>query len=100
MTLSYAGSAVEGDSIRVRFDNAVGLRFAGGAPKGFFLAGAKRFFRPADQAAIEGDSVVLRCSGMGAPLAVRYSWSDNPDGNLENAAGLPAGTFRTDCWEL
>ncbi|MBP5233806.1 MAG: hypothetical protein J6333_10410, partial [Planctomycetes bacterium] len=92
--------AVEGDAVRVRFDNAAGLRFAGGAPKGFFLANAGRNFRPADQAAIEGDSVVLRCSGMNAPLAVRYSWSDNPDGNLENAAGLPAGTFRTDCWEL
>lgn len=97
---TFRDFAVEGDAIRVRFDNAVGLRFAGGAPKGFFLAGAKRFFRPADQASIEGDSVVLRCSGMSDPLAVRYSWSDNPDGNLENAAGLPAGTFRTDCWEL
>lgn len=90
--------AIEGDAVRVRFDFAAGLRFAGGAPRGFFLAGADRDFRPADQATIEGDSVVLRRVGLDAPLAVRYAWADNPDGNLENAAGLPAGTFRTDAW--
>ena len=88
--------AIEGDAVRVRFDYARGLRFAGGAPKGFFLADANRVFQPADRAEIEGDSVVLRRTGMDAPLAVRYAWSDNPDGNLENDAGLPAGTFRTD----
>ena len=32
------------------------------------------------------------------PVAVRYNWADNPDGNLTNASGLPASSFRTDVW--
>ena len=34
------------------------------------------------------------------PVAVRYSWSDNPDGNLYNTAELPASPFRTDDWKI
>jgi len=30
--------------------------------------------------------------------AVRYSWENNPDGNLINNEGLPASPFRTDNW--
>ena len=37
---------------------------------------------------------------MPNPVSVRYSWSNNPDGNLYNSAGLPASPFRTDTWKL
>ena len=30
--------------------------------------------------------------------AVCYAWSDDPQANLFNAEGLPAGPFRTDDW--
>ena len=30
------------------------------------------------------------------PIAVRYNWENNPDGNLYNKDGLPACLFRTD----
>jgi acetyl esterase len=33
------------------------------------------------------------------PAAVRYAWAANPQGNLVNAAGLPASPFRTDEWK-
>ena len=33
-----------------------------------------------------------------APVAVRYDWADNPEGNLANSAGLPASPFRSDDW--
>ena len=33
-----------------------------------------------------------------APVAVRYAWAGNPDGNLGNREGLPASPFRTDEW--
>ena len=32
------------------------------------------------------------------PVAVRYDWAHNPQGNLYNKAGLPAVPFRTDDW--
>ncbi len=51
------------------------------------------------EAAIEGDRVVVRCDDVPEPVAVRYAWSDNPDGaNLYNSEGLPASPFRTDSW--
>jgi sialate O-acetylesterase len=30
------------------------------------------------------------------PVAVRYGWANVPEGNLFNAAELPASPFRTD----
>jgi sialate O-acetylesterase len=45
---------------------------------------------------VEGKAVVVRAEQVGHPVAVRYGWSENPDGNLVNSAGLPASPFRTD----
>ena len=47
----------------------------------------------ADSVTLDGASVVLRCSKIERPLHVRYSWSDNPDGNLYNGEELPATPF-------
>ncbi|MCJ7754581.1 MAG: hypothetical protein MUP13_08455, partial [Thermoanaerobaculales bacterium] len=64
----------------------------------FAVAGEDRHFVWAE-AAIEGDRVVVRCDDVPEPVAVRYAWSDNPDGaNLYNSEGLPASPFRTDSW--
>jgi sialate O-acetylesterase len=94
----YASHAVEGDKIRVRFRHAAGLRTRdGGAPVGFFVAGADRkFFRA--EARIEGDAVLVWSQDVARPAAVRYAWADNPEANLHNAEGLPASPFRTDDW--
>jgi hypothetical protein len=62
------------------------------------MAGADRVFHWAD-ARIEGETVVLACSAVPSPLAVRYAWADNPAATLYNGAGLPAVPFRTDRWE-
>ena len=94
----YDSHRVEGDSVRVRFGHAAGLRTRGGsAPAGFLVAGADRKFFPAE-ARVEGDSVVVRSGRVPAPAAVRYAWADNPEANLYNAEGLPASPFRTDDW--
>ncbi len=90
--------ATESDTIRVRFENADGLRTADGvAPRGFALAGADRLWHWA-RARIEGDTVVVSSPEVPHPVAVRYAWADNPEATLQNRDGLPASPFRSDDW--
>jgi sialate O-acetylesterase len=60
--------------------------------KGFEIAGADGNFKPAT-ATIEGGSVVVSSLEVPHPVAVRYSWGINPDGNLYGCNGLPASPF-------
>lgn len=90
------GVDIAGPSARVRFTNAEGLRTSDGQPpRGFVLVGADGRASPA-HAALDADAVVLSHPSVPAPVAVRYAFSDVPDVNLQNAAGLPAWPFRTD----
>ena len=94
----YESHGVNGDTIRVRFTHAEGLAATGGPPKWFAIAGDDRQFVWAE-GRVDGDSVVVSSPRVPHPVAVRYAWVDNPEGvNLYNAAGLPAGPFRTDGW--
>ena len=85
----------EGRRLRVSFRYAEGLHFHDGGPRGFYLAGRSGEFHPADEVRIEGETLLLASREVDIPLAVRYSWAKNPDGNLRNGAGLPAFPFRT-----
>jgi len=92
----YASSTVEGDKVRVHFTHVGGgLKVKGDELKGFAIAAADGKFLWA-QAAIDGDSVVVRSSSVPRPRFVRYAWADNPECNLYNDADLPASPFRTD----
>lgn len=82
----------ENGALRISFAYADGLHFRG-APRGFLIAGANRKFVFADGIEIDGTSVLLRSALVRCPVHVRYSWADNPDGNLYNAASLPASPF-------
>ena len=94
----YAGHEVDGNVIRIRFASVgKGLVAKDGKLEGFTIAGADRKFHWAE-AKIVGDCVEVHCAEVERPLAVRYAWANNPVGNLFNAAGLPAGPFRTDDW--
>jgi sialate O-acetylesterase len=108
----YHGLSVEGDRARVKFDEVGGGLMIGAAPiirmgqeanrpldhlVGFAVAGEDRKFVWAE-AKIEGDSVVVWSEAVKKPVAVRYAWANNPECNLYNREGLPAGPFRTDDW--
>ncbi len=67
--------------------------------KGFEIAGNDQHFYYA-KATLAGNQVMLENDKVSDPVAVRYSWSNNPDGNLFNSFGLPASPFRTDSWKL
>jgi len=67
----------------------------GGEIKGFALAGSDGKFAWA-KAVVKGDTVVLSSDEVKDPASVRYSWAENPIGNLINKEGLPASPFATD----
>lgn len=93
----FKAAQIDGSTIKMTFDTGgVGLAGRGAAPiKGFAVAGDDGVYRFAD-AAIDGDSVILRCDSVPAPKTVRYAWAAIPDANLTSKAGLPAAPFRTD----
>lgn len=92
----YASRKTDGAKLRVMFTHADGLAVQGGGRlQGFAIAGADNKWVWAD-AIIDGQSVVLSSPQVPHPVAVRYNWADNPDGNLMNAANLPAVPFRHD----
>jgi sialate O-acetylesterase len=74
-----------------------GLVIHGDQLKGFAIAGADKKFVWAT-GRIDGAKVIVSSPDVKEPVAVRYAWADNPDCNLFNKSGLPAGPFRTDDW--
>ncbi len=82
---------------RIYFDHTDGgLISQDGLPLNWFtIAGADGKFVEA-QARIEGRQIVVEATGVTSPTAVRFAWNEGAQPNLFNAAGLPAGPFRTD----
>ena len=96
----YKEMQVEGDAIRVRFDQVGGGLVAKGGPLSYFtIAGEDGKFVPA-QAVIDGDAVVVSSAEVKQPKAVRFAWQQDAQPNLFNQAGLPASPFRTDDFPL
>ena len=92
----FQSAKTNGRRVSLRFTHIGGGLVAKGGPlKGFTIAGADKRFVPAS-AEIVGDRVVVTSDQVNAPVAVRYGWSNVPDVNLYNQAGLPASPFRTD----
>lgn len=93
----YQSKQVVGNKVILTFkhaDNGL-LAKKSSTLKGFEVAGADKKFHWAE-ASISGNRVTVWSSEVANPVAVRYSWANNPDGNLYNGAGLPASPFRTD----
>lgn len=97
----YEASAVEAGALRLTFKNAFGGLGTsdGNAPSHFQVAGEDRVFHAA-QAVIDGDSILVRCAEVSAPLAARYAWGAGDEPNLVGGTWkrLPVSSFRTDDW--
>jgi len=66
--------------------------------RGFEIAGPDRRFYFA-RAKVLGDRIEVYSDSVAQPVAVRYGWSNAPEGlNLYNMEGFPASPFRTDQW--
>ena len=99
----YAGMKRQGKKVVVEFDNVgSGLLTTSkyGYVEGFAVAGADRKFVWARAKITGPNRVELYTDKVVEPVAARYCWEANPDVNLYNSAGLPAGPFRTDNWKL
>jgi sialate O-acetylesterase len=95
---TYASMQIEGSRIRIRFtDLGSGLWIKGksASARGFEIAGADGRFVWA-RAERDGDDIIVSNDTLQLPVAVRYNWSNMPEGNLFNKEGLPALPFRTD----
>lgn len=91
---------IKGNIIEVEFTAAEGLKTTDGEVlKGFAIAGEDKKYHWAT-AKIEANKVIISAEEVENPVAVRYDWANNPDGNLTNNTGLPAAPFRTDNWKV
>lgn len=90
-TPTLKACTLEGESIRVSFENAAGLKTRDGRPPTEFelLGPSNRWV--AAEAHIEGEGVVLSAPGVTKPLAMRFAPYNGSTPNLINSAGLPAG---------
>lgn len=92
----YDTMEIDGANAILKFTHpGGGLVAKDGGLKGFTIAGADKVFHPA-QGKIVGETIVVSSPDVSHPVAVRYGWSNVPEGNLFNRAGLPASPFRTD----
>jgi sialate O-acetylesterase len=94
----FADATREGSTLRVHFTHADNGLIAHENPvQSLELAGADKIFHPA-QGRIEGETLLVSSPDVKDPVAVRYAWSNDPEANLFNGAGLPAAPFRSDTW--
>ncbi len=98
---TYKSMKIEGNKIIIEFnhaDNGLLVKNKYGYVEGFTIAGSDRKFYWA-KASIQENEIVVYSEQVPNPVAVRYSWENNPDVNLYNMQGLPAVSFRTDSWK-
>ncbi|PRY84463.1 sialate O-acetylesterase [Mongoliibacter ruber] len=93
----YKSHVIENNKVILSFEHiGEGLVAKNGKSlKHFAIAGDDMEFLWAE-AKIERNQVVVWHENITNPKAVKYAWSDNPEGaNLFNKSGLPASPFRT-----
>jgi sialate O-acetylesterase len=95
---AYQSIQVENNRARIRFANVgsgIDINDKYGYVRGFEIAGANGKFVWA-QALLDGSDILVSSKAITHPVAVRYDWTNTPDGNVFNKEGLPATPFRTD----
>lgn len=97
----YAGYVVDGNKIRLNFDDiGGGLVSRDKLPLSHFtIAGADKSFTKA-KAVIDGQTIVVSSKQIAKPVAVRFAWGSGDIPNLSSQDGLPVSSFRTDDWPV
>jgi len=91
----YQSMKTDGNKIILSFKNGTDDFENVSELKGFAIKNSdgKWFWATAK---IEGEKIIVWNDSVKNPVAVRYDWADNPDGNLKNKTGLPASPFTTE----
>jgi sialate O-acetylesterase len=95
---TYLSMKTENQQIRIQFSNVGSgllIRDKYGYGRGFEIAGTDGKYQWA-QARLDGQDIIVSSPLVAHPTAVRYAWSNTPDGNVYNREELPAVSFRTD----
>lgn len=94
----YKSYSIKANVVTIDFDFNENIKARDDLLKGFSIAGSDQKFHWADAKIVNG-KVEVYAQEVPNPVSVRYNWADNPNGNLTNASGLPASSFRTDNWK-
>jgi len=95
---TYKAIEIKDSVIIVSFNNVPnGLTSFGKELESFEIAGEDKIFYPA-KTVLRRKSVVVSCSKVKEPKAVRYAFKDFIVGDLFSTEGLPVSSFRTDDW--
>lgn len=94
----YKNMVIKSDTAVISFERADMWIYGKNGLKSdlFEIAGADRNFHPA-RAWIERSKIYVKSDSVPAPVAVRYAFHNDVDGDLF-CDGLPVSSFRTDQW--
>ncbi len=102
---SFRDMKIEGNAVKLHFDNEYGGMSRFEDIQGFEVAGADRVFHPATArhfwqpgGAYWDEGIIVSSPEVENPVAVRYCFRNWMLGNLGNQGGLPLFPFRTDSW--
>ena len=96
----YSGMVIDKGTVTLHLTHADGLHVCGDIVPNFTIAGKDMKLVQAT-AVIVGTNIVVSSHDVKSPVAVRYAWSQDPEGcNVYNKANLPMPPFRTDDWPL
>lgn len=95
----YQSMYVDGDTVRLSFAHADGLRSSNGEPLTHFQITADGTTWVPATATIDGSTIMVRADSVTSPKHVRFAWNKVAQPNLVNGAGLPASPFQTDNWQ-
>ena len=95
---TFASITVKGQKAIIAFNNAEGGIVSDGNPaEALEICDASMVFRPARAMIDQKDgSLIVWNDAVRKPVAVRYMFSNEGIGNLNDTAGLPVAPFRTD----
>lgn len=91
----YQSMKIDGNQMILSFKKGTDDFSEVSALKGFTIKDKTGIYKWAN-ARIEGNKIIVWNNDIKDPVAVRYDWADNPDGNLRNTSDLPASPFTTE----